>query len=170
MNVNLLLFIGKFTNKTNRKSDTFIIQKCSDRTPWKIKVQHDYTLTHVPTEYPDVVINGDLHCTSIALHSQSAKSLDLIILDLGIFAGIQSLKYKTAPTNAEKLVATVGQAVYGYSHRSINKQSIKLKKTMECVTKNNGGNDYELIYLIKKHQRTIGKPVKKWCVISQSRI
>ncbi len=62
-------------------------------------MQHDNAPAHVSTEDIDVVAARTRGRSTILLDPQPSNSPDCKILDLGMFAEIESLRYEAAPRN-----------------------------------------------------------------------
>lgn len=75
--------------------------KWLEKTPWKIKMEHEYGPAHVQRNDVDVVAAGYRRRTTIVLDAQLPNSPDFNVLDLGMFARMRSMQYKSAPRNVE---------------------------------------------------------------------
>ncbi len=124
-------------------------------------MQHDNAPAHVPTDYKDVAAAGNKGRNAIKLCAQPPYSPDFNVLDLGMFAGIQSLQYKEAPRNVAELVNAVEKTYGDKKAESIEDNFLTLQKCMESSMKVCGGNDYKLPQMNKKALRRANKPLTK---------
>lgn len=137
-----------------------IFSKWPAKNPWKIKAQHDNAPAHVPDNDENVIAAGNRGRTTVELVSQPPNSPDFNVLDLGMFAGVGSLQYKTAPRTVDELVNEVLKAYQDYEPRSIDDNFLNLQKVMESSMHVYGGNTYKMPHMKKSHHRNIGKPIK----------
>ena len=78
---------------------------------WHVRMQHDNAPAHVATEDAWAVAAGCRNKRStITIDAQPPNSPDFNLLDLGMFASLQSLQYDAAPRNFAELVKAVNDA------------------------------------------------------------
>ncbi len=92
-------------------------------------MQHDNAPPHASIDDAEDVAAGYLNKrTSITLEAQPPNSPDPNILDLELFAGIQSLQFETTLRRIEELIQELKEAYEKYSPQSIDKNFLTLLK------------------------------------------
>ncbi|XP_021716886.1 uncharacterized protein LOC110684758 [Chenopodium quinoa] len=99
-------------------------------------------------------------CTSdgfnIQMVFQLTLSLDLNVLDLGLFTSIQSIQYKSFPKNLDELNEKVNEAYALFDPKMNRNTWITLQKCMTEIMCKNGGNNYPLPHMDKN--RPVNQP------------
>ncbi len=127
-----------------------IMANLPGKTLWNIKMRYNNARNHVATDGMDVIAAGyRSKRASIALKAQPPNSPEFNILDLGLFAGIQSLLYQTDPRNLEELIRAVTEAYKEYESQHIDDYFLTLMKCMECSMDVEGGNGHKLLQMKK---------------------
>lgn len=85
-----------------------------------IYIQQDNDRTHVDPSDEDFRSAVSRLGLNVHLTCQPPNSLDLNILDLGIFAAIQSMHYKQASKTVDDLISAVENAFYTYPSIKVN--------------------------------------------------
>ncbi len=81
------------------------------------------------------------------------------MLDLGMFAAMQSLQQKVAARNTEELVNAVVKAYNDYPPQHVEDNFLSLQKCMESTMSVHGDNTYKLPHMKKAHHRASGKTI-----------
>jgi hypothetical protein len=79
-----------------------------------IWIQQDNARTHVPCDDEQFAAAAAQIGLDIRLMNQPPNSPDLNILDLGFFASLQSMTYKTVSRNIDELIANVQHEFANY--------------------------------------------------------
>lgn len=108
-----------------------ITAKWPDRTPRKLRMQHDNAPAHVASDDKEVIEAGIKGRSTILLDPQPPNSPDFNILDIEMFAGIQPIQYEAAPRNVQVFVSAVRNVYTDYDPMSIEDKFITLQKVME---------------------------------------
>jgi hypothetical protein len=103
---------------------SYLLLAIRDRWPWDqrhqtIWTQQDNARTHIPVndaEFARAVAHTRL---DIRLMNQPPNSPDMNVLDLGLFASLQSLTYTTISNNMNDLIANVKNEYANYDPRSL---------------------------------------------------
>ncbi|XP_021719034.1 uncharacterized protein LOC110686728 [Chenopodium quinoa] len=147
-----------------------IISKWPDSQPKIIVIQWDNARPHqVPTDAKFMAAKT-AHGFNIQFVFQPPQSLDLNVLDLGLFRSIQSLQYQSFPSNLDELVTKV-QESYEAFNPQVNKYIwLSLQKCTIEILKVQGGNKYKLPQMNKKKLENLGElpnnvPVQKELVL-----
>ena len=93
----------------------------------------------------------------IRLMCQPANSLDLNILDLGFFSGIQSLQYKESPNRIDELLNAVVKSFDNFSMVNSNYIFLSLLLCMIEIMKAGGCNKYKIPHINKAKLESEGK-------------
>ncbi len=126
------------------KEDT-VAARHPDRTPWSIRMQQDNAPAHVPTDDKKVNATGyRSKRKNVTLDAQTPNGPDFNVLDLCMFTGTQSLRYKAAPRNVEELVAAVINAFDKYPAQRLVDKFLTIQKCMECYVQIDGANNHKL--------------------------
>jgi hypothetical protein len=72
-----------------------------------ILIQQDNAKPHVPPQDPDVVAAGTADGWHIRLICQPPNSPDLNVLDLGLFASLQLIQYRTPLRSVEDIIQAI---------------------------------------------------------------
>ena len=78
------------------------------------------------------------------LYTQPAQSPDLNVNDLGFFASLQSMYYKTAPTDALELIDKVETCFNNYHVNKLNHIWLTLQSCMNEIIEEKGDNKYKI--------------------------
>ncbi|OWZ19565.1 hypothetical protein PHMEG_0006164 [Phytophthora megakarya] len=85
------------------------------------------------------------------------NSPDLNCLDLGYFAAIQSLQYRTYVKTTMELIGVVQASFEELDNDTLDNICITLQQVMECLLKCEGGNEYKLPHMGKAKLRREGR-------------
>ncbi|ETN18974.1 hypothetical protein PPTG_04409 [Phytophthora nicotianae INRA-310] len=105
-----------------------------------IKVQQGNAGTHVA----DILEAGIGHGWTKEMTCQSPRSLDMNVLDLGLFNAIQCVQYRYPTHNLQGLIAVVEDAFRSLPRTTIDKCFVTLQRVLQCVISCGGGNNYAL--------------------------
>ncbi|XP_057250640.1 uncharacterized protein LOC125497841 [Beta vulgaris subsp. vulgaris] len=122
-----------------------------------IWIQQDNARPHIAIDDAQFLEAANSDGFDMHLICQPAQSPDLNLLDLGFFRAIQSLQYKTFPTNVDELVKSVKEAYDAYDPRMINYTWVQLQLVMLEILKCKGGNDYKYPHIGKAKLDRQGK-------------
>jgi hypothetical protein len=115
----------------------------------KILIEQDNATSHIPIsnlEFHEVAKKGGW---DFQLFAQPPNSPDCNILDLGFFAGIQSLQRKNNCKNMDQLICVVKEAFMEYSPQKLN-NFLTLQTILIEIMKIEGSNNCELKHIKKK--------------------
>jgi hypothetical protein len=87
----------------------------------------------------------------------ATKQPDYNVLDLGLFAAIQSLQHREAPSSIDELVASVIKAFGDLSVESLDNVFLSLQAVLKYIMNNEGSNSFKLPHLGKAALRHQGK-------------
>ncbi|ETL97754.1 hypothetical protein L917_05022 [Phytophthora nicotianae] len=90
---------------------------------------------------------------SIRLIFQPPNSPDLNVLDLGLFASMQSLQYRIPIYKITDLIDAVDDAYKTMSADTLDDIFLTLQSCMLCILKEDGGNQYKLPHMAKAKLR-----------------
>src|SRR5438128_725850 len=88
--------------------------------------------------------------------NQPPNSPDMNILDLGFFASLQSMTYKTVSRNMDELIANVQKEFANYDAAKLNRVLLTLQSCMIEVMKAGGGNRYKIPHRNKERLQLLG--------------
>jgi hypothetical protein len=118
-----------------------------------IIVQQDGAKAHLPVDDPvfkakvEELYNGNEN--AVKLYTQPAQSPDLDVNDLGFFASLQSMYYKTAPTDALELIDKVETCFNNYHVYKLNHIWLTLQSCMNEIIEDKGDNKYKIPHMNK---------------------
>ncbi|GMF18988.1 unnamed protein product [Phytophthora lilii] len=95
--------------------------------------QQDNATPPIPPHDPDVLREGSRDGLRIQLIFQPPNSPDYNCLDLGYFAAIQLLQYKTYVATTEQLIDVVEASFRNLDKTKLNSIFFTLQKVIECV-------------------------------------
>ena len=123
---------------------------------FKIKIQQDGAGGHCHHEDPfllsslaELKPNQVLAPGKIIFYTQPANSPDLNICDLGLFNGIQSAYYHSAPKDSIEMIDCVLAAYAQYPVNMINRMFVTLMSVFNCIVLCHGDNAYKLPHMNK---------------------
>ncbi|ETV88280.1 hypothetical protein H257_01572 [Aphanomyces astaci] len=93
---------------------------------------------------------------SISLAPQPPNSRDTNILDLGFFAGIQSLQHQKSARSIDELVAHVADAFVEYPFEHLDRTFLTLQSCLIETMKVNGDNTYKIPHMAKEKKQRLG--------------
>ncbi len=108
-----------------------------------------------------MIAAGYRKSTAIDLETEPPNSPDFNVLDLGMFAGLQSLWYKSSPNSIDKLIQPVSNEYNEYNPQKIENNFLTLHKCMENSLSVGSGNNYELHHMHKGKRLRIVKPITR---------
>jgi hypothetical protein len=116
-----------------------------------IKVQQDGAGGHIShlDEYLNHTIEELGLKGKVEFYTQPANSLDLNILDLGLFNALQAEYYDTAPTNSVELIQMVERTYDEFPSFKINRLFVTLQTVFNSIIEDHGGNSYKITHLNK---------------------
>jgi hypothetical protein len=118
-----------------------------------IIVQQDGAKAHLPVDDPvfkakvEQLYHGNEN--AVTLYTQPAQSPDLNVNDLGFFASLQSMYYKTAPTDALELIDKVETCFNNYHVNKLNRIWLTLQSCMNEIIEEKGENKYKIPHMNK---------------------
>ena len=120
-----------------------------DRNSRKIFIQQDGAKNHIHGD--DKLFNDALEENGVnaELYTQSAKSPDVNLLDLGFFRAIQSFN-DAVPRNEEELIEAVSDAYDKYPREKINRTWLTLQCCFNQIITHHGDNDYHIDHIAKE--------------------
>jgi hypothetical protein len=107
-----------------------------------IIVQQDGAKAHLPVDDPvfkakvEELYHGNKN--AVTLYTQPAQSPDLNVNDLGFFASLQSMYYKTAPTDALELIDKIETCFNNYHVNELNRIWLTLQSCMNEIIEEKG--------------------------------
>ena len=96
----------------------------------------------------------------------AARSLDMNVLDLGLFNALQSVQYQTDSHTTVALIDAVKRVFERIQADTIDKTFLTLQKVREKVIENEGGNNFQLPR-IKKIPFSRGAPTSSLPIASE---
>ncbi|XP_021752866.1 uncharacterized protein LOC110718342 [Chenopodium quinoa] len=121
--------------------------------PKNITIQWDNARPHQIPQDAEFQEACQAYGFNIQFVFQQAQSLDMNVLDLGLFNVIQSLQYQSFPQTLDDLIKEVEIAFKGFD-LELNKYSwITLQSCMVEVLRRKGGNNYTIPHMKKKKSR-----------------
>lgn len=142
--------LGNYCTDIGRKRDT-------------IFVQQDNASPHVKVDDAAIVQAGQEMGWDIQMRCQPAKSPDLNVLNLGLFAAIQARQYQSITHGTDALIAAVCSSYNSLPSETIDKCFLTLQKVMECVIRAEGGNDYRLPRVQRLYRGSSSLPLSLYC-------
>ncbi|ETO76636.1 hypothetical protein F444_07974 [Phytophthora nicotianae P1976] len=115
--------------------------------------EQDNAKPHISPFDPDILAAGLEGGWSIRLIFQPPNSPDLNVLDLGLFASIQSLQYRIPIYKFTDLIDAVDDAYKTMSADTLDDIFLTLQSCMLCILKEDGGNQYKLPHMGKAKLR-----------------
>jgi hypothetical protein len=118
-----------------------------------IIVQQDGAEAHLPVDDPvfkakvEELYHGNKN--AVSLYTQHAQSPDLNVNDVGVFASLQSMYYKTAPTDALELIDKVETCFNNYHVNKLNCIWLALQSSMNEIIEEKGDNKYKIPHMNK---------------------
>ncbi|KAG3193408.1 hypothetical protein PC128_g10167 [Phytophthora cactorum] len=86
-----------------------------------IKVEQDNVGPHVQDDNADIIEAGQEGGWDIQMVSQSPRSPDMNVLDLGLFNSLQPLQHKTPTIDTDDLIAAVEASFAKVGSRTLDK-------------------------------------------------
>ena len=120
-----------------------------------IKIQHDNAKPHL-IDIEKVCQKSREDGWNISVQYQSPNSPDFNILDLGLFAAIQSLQQEKAMVNIDELVTAVKEAFWDQEPHTLDSVWLSLQKCMEASMLAEGNNNYKIPHMAKEKLRRRG--------------
>jgi hypothetical protein len=119
-----------------------------------IIVQQDGAKAHLPVDDPvfkaKVLELYGNEGDAVKLYTQPAQSPDLNVNDLGFFASLQSMYYRTSPKNAIELIEMVESCFNNYHVYKLNRIWLSLHCCMNKIIEEKGDNKYKLPHMNKE--------------------
>jgi hypothetical protein len=143
---------GCFRRHTNDIKFTLTDENKMERVKYYLSMLDDTNAT-TPTfdvNDPAFVESAQADGWDIWLTCQPPNSLDLNVLYLGFFAGIQALFHKGVPNNVEDIVSRVEKAYQDFPIDKFNRIFLTQQGCMMEVMKQNGGQYYDIPHMRKK--------------------
>jgi hypothetical protein len=117
-------------------------------------VQQDGAKAHLPLNDPefkakvlDLYGNED----AVKLYTQPAQSPDLNVNDLGFFASLQLMYYRTSPKDAIELIEMVESCFNNYDvNKVVNHIWLSLQSCMNKIIEEKGDNKYKIPHMKKE--------------------
>jgi hypothetical protein len=119
-----------------------------------IIVQQDGAKAHLPVD--DSVFKAKVEQlyhgneNAVKLYTQPAQSPDLNVNDLGFFSSLQSMYYKTAPTDSLDLIDKVETCFRNYHVYKLNRVWVTLQSCMNEIIEDKGDNKYKIPHMNKE--------------------
>ena len=119
---------------------------------FSIYIQQDNAPGHVKGTDEDFLSNlEDLGLSdTIKLVEQPPDSPDLNVLDLGLFAALQTMYYTNCPSNSLQLIEYVQQTYDKFDHHKINRIFLTIQTIYNKVIETNGDNSYKILHMKKE--------------------
>ena len=114
-----------------------------------IYIQQDNAPSHVPVDDAEFAAAVAQTGLDIRLVNQPANSPDLNVVDLGLFASLQSLTYDRISRNLDDLIQNVDNEFQNYDPANLNRVFLTLQACMIEVMKDGGGNRYKIPHMDK---------------------
>lgn len=114
-----------------------------------ILVQQDNAKPHVSPFDPDILDAGLADGWHIRLTCQPPNSPDLNVLDLGLFASLQTLQYEKKMRGIEDIVDAVEEAFKTMKWETLDNVFLTLQKCMEALLEVEGSNTYAIPHMGK---------------------
>jgi len=86
----------------------------------------------------------------VLIKEQPPNSLDLNVLDLGVFWVLQSHQFCNAPKDTSELIIQTKLTFNTFSAARLDNVWLTLQTCMNQIIKKDGGNDYKLVHMNKK--------------------
>jgi hypothetical protein len=141
-----------------------------------IIVQQDGAKAHLPVDDPvfkakvEQLYHGKNENT-VKLYTQPAQSPDLNVNDLGFFASLQSMYYKTAPTDALELLIdkkVVETCFNNYHVNKLNRIWLTLQSCMNEIIEEKGDNKYKIPHMNKERLERLNQlPISSTIAVTQ---
>lgn len=116
-----------------------------------IYLQQDNASPHVCAETAIEEAGLGKYGWDVRVSRQPAKSPDLNILDLGYFNANQSLQFKKRAYHVDSLIEAVEESFAELEVKTLEKCFLTLQAVMEQIMLVEGGIDYDLPHVKKKH-------------------
>ena len=136
------------------------------RTNRTIRIQHDNAPAHIGVQRFTELWEekrAELHLQHspdfefrIELYCQPPNSPDLNVLDLGVFAALQSLQWKEEAKNVNLMVERVMKIFDEWPAQKLNNVFLTLQTCMNQVIECLGDNDYKLVHMNKGRLERLG--------------
>jgi hypothetical protein len=121
-----------------------------------IWIQQDNAPSHVPIydeQFAAAVAQTGL---DIRLINQPSNSPDMNVLDLGVFASLQSLENGRTSRNMDELIENVQKEFDEYDPSTLNRVFLTLQGCLIEVMKDGGGNKYKIPHMCKDRLEALG--------------
>jgi hypothetical protein len=118
-----------------------------------IIVQQDGAKAHLPVGDPEFkakVLELYGNEDAVKLYTQPAQSPDLNVNDLGFFASLQSMYYRTSPKNSIDLIEMVESCFNKYDVNKVNRIWLSLQCCMNKIIEEKGDNKYKIPHMNKE--------------------
>jgi hypothetical protein len=118
-----------------------------------IIVQQDGAKAHLPVDDPEFkakVLELYGNEDAVKLYTQPAQSPDLNVNDLGFFASLQSVYYRTSPKDAIELIEMVESCFNNYDVNKVNRIWLSLQSCMNKIIEEKGDNKYKIPHMKKE--------------------
>ncbi|KAH9111639.1 hypothetical protein AeMF1_013871 [Aphanomyces euteiches] len=121
----------------------------------RVVLQHDNATPH------GSITEAELDAAStdgwkFVLRQQPPNSPDLNVLDLGFFASIQSLQYKSVSRSVDDVISSTLAAFDELSYEKLENVFLTFQAVMRLVLEHGGDNNFALPHLKKAALRRVG--------------
>ncbi|RHY74159.1 hypothetical protein DYB38_013254 [Aphanomyces astaci] len=121
----------------------------------RVMLQQDNATPHMSIS--DAVLQAVSHDEWIfTVQRQPPNSPDLNVLDLGFFASIQALQYKSVSRTVDDVIRTTLAAYDELSVEKLDNVFLTFQAVMRLVLEHNGGNQFRLPHMNKAAMRRAG--------------
>jgi hypothetical protein len=119
---------------------------------FRIGIQQDGAKAHINPEEElwGLALDATGMLGKIYLYTQPANSPDTNLNDLGFFAALQAMYYRSAPRNAGEIITMVENAFEEFESNKINRIWITYMSCLNEIIDNDGGNDYKIPHMNKR--------------------
>ncbi|ETW05997.1 hypothetical protein H310_03616 [Aphanomyces invadans] len=114
----------------------------------RVVLQHDNATPHGSIDEATLALMST-DGWQFVVRRQPPNSPDLNVLDLGFFASIQSLQYKTISRSVDEVIASTLMAFETLSDEKLAKVFLTLQAVMRLVLEHRGNNNFKLPHLKK---------------------
>ncbi|KAF0757626.1 hypothetical protein AaE_004211, partial [Aphanomyces astaci] len=121
-------------------------------------IQHDNASPHasVSDGVLDAIQGHFADGWEFRVRRQPPNSPDLNVLDLGFFASIQALQYKSVSRTVDDVIRSTLAAFDELSEEKLDNVFLTLQAVMRIVLEHNGDNHFRLPHLHKEAMRRAG--------------
>jgi hypothetical protein len=131
---------------------------------FKIKIQQDNAPAHPTPDDEDLVgaienleEMGIITPGKISFYNQPPNSLNLNILDLGLFNAMQAAYWNHSPKNSIDIIKMVEKTYNEYPANKINRVFVTLQAIFDTIIKEQGNNQFKIPHLGKEKLEKEGR-------------